>query len=85
MIHASGNVLIMLPPCQFYGETCRVVDISPGALVTIAAKQKICCFPPPFLEPFDDLSSLPWTNPLPHADNLEALKNYLKKTPDQVL
>ena len=69
---------------QFYGETCRVVNLSPGGLTTIAAKQKLCCFPPPFLEPYDDLSSLPWSNPLPHSDNLEALKTYLKKNSDQV-
>ena len=60
------------------------MDLSPGGLVTIAAKEKIWYFPPPFLEVYDDLSSLPWSNPLPHVNNLEALSNYLKKNPDQV-
>ena len=60
------------------------MDLSNSGLVTIATKQKFCCFPPEFLEPYSDLSSLPWSNPLPHTDNLEQLMNYLKKNSDQV-
>ena len=55
-----------------------------NGLVAVAAKQKFWCFPRMFLVHQDDLSSLPWSNPLPNADNLASLKNYLKQNPDQV-
>ena len=52
--------------------------------VTVATKQKIWCFPPIFLIHEDDLSTLPWPNPLTKADNLEALRSFLKQNPSQV-
>ena len=69
---------------QFYGETCRVYETSSSGIVSITSKQKFWSFSPSFLIPQDDLASLPWTNPLPYADNVETLKNYLTQHPNQV-
>lgn len=69
---------------QFYGERCRVIELQVNGLATIAAKQKVFFFPPLVLVPQDDLSTLPWTNPLPKADDLKALNDYLKQNPNNV-